>query len=270
MSSASSVLAIVAALAVAGSTATPLRVCADPNNLPYSNRAEAGFENAIARVVAEALHRPLEYAWLPQRRGFLRQGLNAGTCDVVIGMPTTSPMVRSTKPYYRSSYIFVTRRSTPAVRSFDDPSLRCRTVGVQVIGDDYDNSPAAQALARRGLVNRVRGFPVYGDYSEAIPMRPVMDAVTSGAVDVAVVWGPLAGYLSALNPAANLVLTPVAPSERDGALPFTFDIGMAVRRSDTALAASLDTVIAGHRTEIDAVLRRFHVPVVAASGRARS
>ncbi len=270
MSSASSVALLVGALAVAGNPAVPLRVCADPNNLPYSNRAEAGFENAIAHVVADALHRPLAYEWLPQRRGFLRQGLNAGTCDVVMGMPAASSAVRSTRPYYRSSYVFVTRRSSPAIRTFDDLPLRHMTVGVQIIGDDYDNSPAAEALSRRGLVDRVRGFPVYGDYSIAVPMRPVMDAVATGAVDVAVVWGPLAGFVSALEPAANLVLTPVVPQPRDASLPFAFDIGMAVRPDDDALAAALDAAIDAHRQEIGAVLQRFHVPIVAAQpGRAR-
>jgi mxaJ protein len=271
MSSVFSVVALAAALVMAGNAAAPLRVCADPNNLPYSNRAEAGFENAIAHIVADALHRPLAYRWMPQRRGFIRQGLNAGVCDVVMGMPTASPMVLSTRPYYRSSYVFVTRPSTPVVRSFDDRSLARMTVGVQIIGDDYDNSPAAEALARRGLVDRVRGFPVYGDYSTAVPMRPVVDAVISGAVDVAVVWGPLAGYLASLTPSAGLVLRPVVAGARDAALPFVFDIGMAVRRNDTALAQTLNAALGAHRRDIGGVLRRFHVPVMELdAGRTRS
>src|SRR6185436_17693418 len=201
MCSGSSRLAALAAAvtvwAVAGAAAgaPPLRVCADPNNMPFSNRRGEGFENRIAELVARDLHRPLAYYWWPQRRGFIRNSLNAGRCDVVIGVPAEYGLLQPTTSYYRSSYAFVSRRDRHLrIESFDTPALKTLTIGVQLTGDDYNNPPAAQELASRHLVQNVRGFPIYGDYSRPDPQRTIVDAVADGRVDVAIVWGPLAGF----------------------------------------------------------------------------
>jgi len=272
MSSASSLRrAILAAALVAAGTmvvapraqsAGVLRVCADPNNLPYSDAAHAGFENRIAEMAATELHRRLTYYWFPQRRGFIRNTLNANQCDVIIGLPTRSDMVRTTRPYYRSTYVFVSLRDRRLnLSSFDDRRLARLTVGVQVIGDDYQNAPAAQVLAARGLAARVHGYPVYGDYSKAMPTRGIVDAVVHGEIDTAVVWGPIAGYAAKHEP-APLALTRVRPDAGAGPTPFVFDISMGVRRADGALAARLDAFIVHKRREIDAVLRAYGVPLV--------
>lgn len=256
-SSVSSAIALVAMLGAAPAP-VPLRVCADPNNLPYSNAAEQGFENAIADLVGAALRRPIAYRWMTQRRGFIRTGLRAGNCDLVIGLAAGSGMAKTTRPYYRSAYVFVTRADRRRVGSFDDAALAHMRIGIQVVGDDYANPPAAEALARRGLGANVRGYPVYGDYAAAVPMRGIVDAVAAGDVDVAVVWGPLAGYLAARSP-VPLALTPVAAGPRDAALVFSFDIAMAVRRDDAALASAVNRVLAAKQREIAGVLRRYHV-----------
>jgi mxaJ protein len=144
----------------AGATTRPLRVCADPNNMPFSNARGEGFENGRARLVAGALGAPLEYAWQPQRRGFVRNTLAAGRCDVMMEAPIGYDRADETIPYYRSTYVFVSRRDRRLrVRSFDDPALRRLRIGVEVIGDDYANSPPAELLARRGLAAQVVGFP---------------------------------------------------------------------------------------------------------------
>src|SRR4051794_26694097 len=115
-------IAICVLLAPMILAAAPLRVCADPNNLPFSNEHRAGFENKIATVVARELHRPLEYFWLPQRRGFIRNSLNAGRCDVVIGVPAQYGLLQPTRSYYRSSYAFVSRHDRHLrIDSFDAP-----------------------------------------------------------------------------------------------------------------------------------------------------
>jgi quinoprotein dehydrogenase-associated probable ABC transporter substrate-binding protein len=238
-----------------GAAADELRVCADPNNLPFSNAREEGFENAIAGLAAKALHRHVGYTWWPQRRGFLRRTLEAGACDVVMGVPAASDALATTRPYYRSTYVFVSRRSRGLdVRSFDDPRLRRLTIGIQVTGDDYANPPAAEALAARHLAGQVRGFPVYGDYNRPEPTRAIVDAVASGRIDVAVVWGPIAGFF-ARRAAAPLRLDPVT-----SAGPFTFAIAMGVRRDDVTLQRTLDHFIATHESAIGHVLARFSVP----------
>jgi mxaJ protein len=257
-------LALVAPAATAA--AEPLRVCADPNNLPFSNRAGEGFENALAELVAQALARDgVAYEWFPQRRGFVRNTLGAHLCDVVLGVPAHYELVRTTRPYYRSTYVFVYRRADRAPpSSLDDPELRALKIGVPVVGDDYASTPGAAALGRRGLVRNIVGFSVYGDYSEPHPPSKIVDAVARGDVDLAIAWGPLAGYFAA-RAAAPLAIAPVTPAVDAPYIPFTYDIAMGVRKDDIELAAALDEVIATHGAEIRAVLERFGVPLVDAA-----
>jgi mxaJ protein len=239
-----------------------LRVCADPNNLPSSNAAGEGLENALAALVARDLGATVAYTWQPQRRGFVRTTLGAGACDVMMQVPSSFERVLVTAPLYRSTYVFVVRRDGgPSVRSFDDPVLRGVRIGVQLIGDDYVNTPPAHALARRGIVDNVRGYTVFGNYREPNPPARIVDAVARGDVDVAVVWGPLAGYFAAREP-VPLALVPVTPQIDLPFLPFVFDVSMGVRRGDTALRDELDAVIRRRRGEIDGILRRFGVPRV--------
>jgi len=147
-------------------TMPELRVCADPNNLPFSNAAGQGFENHIANIVGHALGRRVVYTWWPQRRGFLRRTFRAGLCDVVMEIPASVNVVQPTQPYYRSSYVFVARRDRPlALSSLDDARLAHLRIGIQITGNDYNNPPPAQALAMRHLADNVRGFMVYGDYT---------------------------------------------------------------------------------------------------------
>jgi mxaJ protein len=265
MSSVSRALgALLTSWAVLASTAnaqSPLRVCADPNNLPFSNERREGFENKIATLVARDLHRPLEYFWLPQRRGFIRNSLDARRCDVVIGVPARYGLLQPSKSYYRSSYVFVSRRDRHVrIDSFDAPSLKGLTIGIQMSGDDYNNPPAAQELASRHIVQNVRGFTIYGDYSRPDPQREIVDAVADGRVDVAVVWGPLAGYY-AKRESVPIDVRPVAASVNGSPSRFTFDIAMGVRRDDTTLRAALDGVITRRADDIRRILRAYGVPL---------
>src|SRR5437868_3481759 len=166
--------------------ANEFRVCADPNNLPFSNARGEGFENRLAELVARDLGAEVAYTWWAQRRGFLRNTLKAGLCDVVMGVPAALDGVRATRPYYRSTYVFVYRRSGPAIRSLDDPALRRVRVGVPIIGDAGADPPPVHALAARHIVDNLVGFTVYGDYGQPNPPARLIDAVASGTVDVAV------------------------------------------------------------------------------------
>jgi mxaJ protein len=241
--------------------AAVLTVCADPNNLPFSNMKQQGFENRIAALIARDLDRPLKYFWLPQRRGFIRNSLRAGRCDLVMGAPASSAQIRATHAYYRSSYAFVSRRDRHLhINSFDDQRLRAVTIGIQITGDDYNNPPAAQALASRRIVENVRGFPVYGDYTRPDPLRGVVDAVATGAVDVAVVWGPVAGFF-AQRERVPLDVVPVGADADGPALPLVFDIAMGVRVGDEPLRAAVDRVIEHRRGEIRRILTAYGVPL---------
>src|SRR5215213_900646 len=205
-----------------------LRVCADPNNMPFSNERGEGFENRIVGAIAKDLGARVEYTWWAQRRGFFRSTLRAGLCDLVAGVPSSFELAQTTSPYYRSTYVFVYRKGSGVdVHSFDDPALRSLKVGVQMIGDDFANTPPAHALTNRHITN-VRGYMVYGDYSKPSPSANIIEAVERGEVDVAVVWGPLAGYFARRH--AGLEVVPVSPQIDLPFLPFVYDISMGVRR----------------------------------------
>jgi mxaJ protein len=236
----------------------PLRVCADPNNLPFSSQDGSGFENELAQMVARDLNVPVEYTWWAQRRGALRNTLKARACDVVMGVPTSLDLVATTKAYYSSSYVFVSKAARNLnVASFDDPRLRSLFIGVQVVGDDYTNTPPVHALSARGISDNVRGYSVLGDYGQPVPAGRIVDAVLNGEVDVAIVWGPLAGYFTR-GRQHELRLTPT-PAQ-DGALPMRFEIGMGVRRDDRKLRAELDRFLVRHRPAVNALLTRYGVP----------
>jgi mxaJ protein len=237
-----------------------LRVCADPNNLPFSNARGEGFENRIAELVALELGRSVEYTWWAQRRGFVRNTLKAGVCDVIIGVPLGFEMAATTRPYYHSTYVFVTRASAePVIRTFDDARLKTALIGVQLIGDDFANTPPAHVLARRGIIRNVRGFTLYGDYRQQNPPARIIDAVARGEIDVAVAWGPLAGYFALREP-VPLRVTPVSPATDPSGLPFVFGIAMGVRRADTALQRQLNAVLGSRGNAIDRILRAYGVP----------
>jgi mxaJ protein len=238
-----------------------LRVAADPNNLPFSNDRLEGFENKIAELIARELHYKIEYHWRAQRRGFFRETLKSGDIDLVLGVPAHFDMALTTEPYYRSSYVFVTRSDRNLhVTSFDDAQLRKLKVGVQLVGNDGIDTPPAHALAARGIVDNVTGFTLYGDYSQRNPPARIIDAVANGDVDIAIAWGPLAGFF-AEHSKTPLEITPVTP-DKDGPLTFAFDVSLGVRKKDRELRDQLDLFVTNHRDEINRILDRYNVPRV--------
>ena len=239
-----------------------LRICADPNNLPFSNQRLEGFENKIADLLAHDLGERVEYTWWAQRRGFFRNTLKAGVCDVVIGVPAGFEMALTTKPYYRSTYVFLSRKDRHLeVKSFDDPVLKKLRIGVQIIGDDQSNAPPAHALTRRNIVENVKGYTLYGDYKQHDPPARIVDAVGDGDIDLAIVWGPLAGYF-AKQSRVPMDVVPVSPQIDQPFLPFVFDISMGVRRGDQEFRDRVDQFLEKRRGEVDRILEDYRVPRV--------
>lgn len=247
-------------IATALAAAAALVVCADPNNLPFSNRAGQGFENKLVSMLAKDMGRQVKYVWWAQRRGYVRNTLNEAKCDIWPGVAAGVDRVATTRPYYRSTYVFVTRKRDPlAGLTFDDQRLRSSTIGVQMIGDNAINTPPAHSLARRGLTDNVRGYMLYGDYAQPNPPAAIVTAVARGDIDVAVVWGPLAGYFASRS-AVPLRLEPVTPALDSAQYPMTFQIAMGVRRGDGALRDELNSLIARDAHKIAALLTDYHVP----------
>lgn len=252
------VFVVMAALAVSGVQGVEpkaLRVCADPHNLPFSNRQAEGFENRIAALVADELGIPHTYTWWPQRRGFLRGTLNAGRCDVVIGIPTGHPMVFTTSAYYSSPYVVVSRFDDGLqIVSLDDPLLKRLRIGV------YRNSPIDVMLGRRGIVDNVLGYSTFYDGRTNYP-RKIIDGVASGHVDVAIVWGPAAGYFVGQQP-ETLKLAPIGvPRLQGNDKAEVFAMSMGVRKTDAPLQAALEAVLETKKDDIRRILRRYGVPL---------
>lgn len=258
-------LGLGAALGASGAAATAvtlreLTACADPNDLPFSNRARNGFENKIIELVARDLGTHVTYVWWAQRRGYVRNTLNDSKCDVWPGMATGVDVAATTRPYYRSTYVFVTRADAGLGQlTLDDPRLRSAAIGVQMIGNESMNTPPAHAIADRGIVENVRGYMVYGDYSRTNPPAAIIDAVAQRRVDVAMVWGPLAGYFAHLSK-VPLRIDPVTPAA-DPRWPMTFPISMGVKRGNRELLEEIDASLAREQSKINDILRSFHVPL---------
>lgn len=228
-----------------------LRVCADPSNMPFSSREETGFENRIAALVARDLSARLIFVWQRMGRGFVREYLNKPQCDLIIGIPANYRSVLTTSPYYRSSYVFVSKERDP-VPSLNSPALHGLKIAVQVLDEEY--TPPGEALARRGLQGAIVGFDTRGDGADSI-----VRAVADQKVDLAIVWGPLAGYF-ARKVGHDLRVTPVEPEVDPPGLPFTFAISMGVRKGDLALRDQLENILLNRGSDIRAILDEYGVP----------
>jgi quinoprotein dehydrogenase-associated probable ABC transporter substrate-binding protein len=245
--------------------ALPLRVCSDPNNLPFSNDKLQGFENQIAALIATDLNRRLTYFWFPQRSAFFKKSLNSGVCDVVMGVPAGFDEAATTRPYYRSAYVFITRHDRNLhFSSLDDPRLRTMRIGVHVLGEQDDSLPPVHALIRRGIVHNLVGFSIFGNLNEKDPPSDLIKAVENGTADVAIAWGPLAGYFSLKSP-VKLDISTLPDDPVNPQLPFHFDIGIGVRENDTSLRKSLDDELTRRRKDIEQILHQYGIPLLASN-----
>jgi mxaJ protein len=250
-------------LALTPVQARDLRVCADPNNLPFSNDKGEGFENKIIALIGKDINAHVTYTWWAQRRGFVRHTLYSEACDLWPGVAAQQELLSPTQPYYRSTYVFLTRTDRHLdIHSFDDPRLKKLKIGVEMIGYDAQNTPPAHALARRGITQNVRGFSVLGDYRKPSPASAIVDAVADGQIDVGIAWGPLAGYFAS-KASAPMTVASVQPQQDSGRFPMTFAISMGIRRGDNSLARDIDRALIRNKSAIDAILAAYHVPMLA-------
>ena len=246
-------------LLVSGPTAfgRELRFCADPDALPSSDRAQRGFDNQIAKLIAQDLGATPTYEWQRNGRGFVRDVLNKHRCDVVLGVPTDFRALLTTEPYYTSAYVFVTRRERGLhLASFDDPQLRKLKIGVQVLSEEY--APPGQALGKRGLGPNIVSYSALGAKA-----CEIVDAVARKQIDAAIVWGPTAGFW-ARQYAGQLELAPTP--ERDGTLPLAFAMSLGVRKGDTELRDRLNAVLRRREPEVRRILKQYGVPVLSQAG----
>lgn len=248
---------LVCAMTSAAAERRVLRVCADPNNLPFSNQRLEGFENRLAELMARSLNATVEYTWWSQRKSFIKNSLGDGRCDVVMGIPAAVDSVTPTQPYYRSTYVFLSRQDRGLkINSLTDPRLGQWRIGIHVVGDDY--APPAVVLARRGLAANITGYSLFAEYGEENPPARLVHAVAVGDVDLAIVWGPFAGYF-ARKESARLEIAPISPPIFLG-VPFTYDVSMGVRKGDESLRGELDRALEENCAAVEAILREYGLP----------
>jgi mxaJ protein len=240
----------------AGKAQNVLRVCADPNYLPYSNRAGQGFENEVAETVAKAMHRKLKYQWASERgqggfSQFLSANLDAGKCDVVMDIPYGSMEELTTNPYYVSSYVFVFKKAKHYdISSMDSPVLRKVKVGFEA------GTPPETGLKLRRLVLKAKAFHIADTEGES--PRDFLQAVQNGKVDIMITWEPAIGAFLSQYPDLEVV---AVPNERATGSPeqYSFPMAMAVRKGDKTLKNKLDRVIKSHKSELKAILKKHGV-----------
>jgi mxaJ protein len=243
-----------------------LRVCGDPDNLPYSNDKLEGFENKIAAVIASDLGAAPSYAWWPHQRGLVKNTIDAGTCDVIFGVPEGLDPVLWTKPYYHSSYVIAYRKDSGyRIASLDAPELKRLKIGV------YTNTPVEEGLARRNLLDNVVSYSLFFDPTgDRDRPAKLLDDLVGKTVDVALPWGPMAGYYAKkLNAPIEMV-----PLQDEVGVPVSFGISMGVKKGNRELKTRLEAAIDRRQADIKTILEEYGVPLMPAhestAGGARS
>jgi mxaJ protein len=248
-----------------------LRVCQDPNNLPFSNIKGEGIENKLAELFAKKLGWKLDYFSFPQRMGFVRNTIRfklPGTnyrCDIIMGVPTGFDQIATTKPYYRSTYalVFPKGKGLDNVKSkqdflqLDSKQLKKLKIGL------YDRSPASQWLSRRGLLEQAVPYRIMNADPNQYPGEIIEQDLAAGKIDVAVVWGPLGGYFAKKIKQPELSIVPLVS---EPGVNFQYEMSMGVRFGEKEWKAQVDKFLDENKTEITAILREFNVPLLDETG----
>ena len=249
-----------------------LRVCADPNSLPFSNQAQQGFENKIAELFGQTLGLPVEYTWFPQRRGFIRNTLRSQDpvsgkykCDLVMSVPVQFEMGLVTQPYYRSTYALVYRKDS-AMGQIQSPeelfSLPGETLAGLKIGV-FEQTPGAMWLGIHGLRRQIVGYPTLNADPDQYPGQIIERDLHNKELDAAIIWGPIAGYFIANSNDENLAMLPLRSG--DG-IRFDFAIAMAVRYGEKDWRDQVKSLIEQSQVAINEILSAYHVPLIDESG----
>ncbi len=237
-----------------------LRVCADPNNLPFSNEKGEGFENKIAEYLAKKINKELAYAFYPGATGFVRNTLNAHLCDVILGIPQGNDLVQPTNPYYRTTYAIVTRAGSEleGLTTLDDPRLKSKQHRIGLVA----NTPPGNILAKEGLMSAVKPYPLMVDTRFDSSSATMIRDLEAGEIDVALLWGPIAGYY-VKNAKTKLNLAPI---QETAGTRMAFRVAFGVRHSDQIWKRDLNQFIGQNKSELEKILIDYGVPLIDENG----
>jgi len=235
-----------------------LRVCADPNNLPFSNENKEGFENKIAEVIGQDLKLPVRYFWFPQIIGFVRNGLQAGRCDLVMGTVAGDEIMQTTTPYYHTSYVLVVREDSKiATADLDDPAFKDLHIGV------ISGTPPSDLLVHHALMANARPYALTVDTRYESPAHQMLKDVADGTIDAGMIWGPFAGYYITHG---KLPLRIVELRSEPGMPRLDYHIAMGVRNNEADWRRRINAAIGRHQDEISAILKEYGVPLLDEQG----
>ena len=238
---------------------TALRVCADPNNLPYSNRLQQGFENEIAKLLSDSLELPVYYAWFPQSIGFVRTTLRARKCDLIIGYSAAHELVLNTNPYYTSTFVIVyPSQADYKITSLSDKIISEQNLRIGLVA----GTPPSGLVLEKGLMEQVSPYHLVVDTRTDSPGEQIIKDMIAGKLDIAILWGPIAGYLNKQYD-SRFEIVSLAENDSD-AYPMVFSITMGIRRGEIEWKRKLNTFIRRNQEKIDAILAEYGVPLVEA------
>jgi len=237
---------------------TELRVCADPNNLPFSDEKSEGFENKIAEVIGRDLSLPVSYFWFPQIVGFVRNGLLAGRCDLVMGTVAGDELMQTTTPYYHTSYVLVVRDDSKITTSdLDDPAFKPLHIGV------ISGTPPSDLLVHHALMGSARPYALTVDTRFESPPHQMLKDIADGSIDAGMIWGPFAGYYITHD---KLPLRVIELKSEPGMPRLDYHIAMGVRYNEADWRRRINEAIRKHQSDIDAILRDYGVPLLDEQG----
>jgi quinoprotein dehydrogenase-associated probable ABC transporter substrate-binding protein len=256
----------VALAAFAGSSATAqqtssavdttsLRVCADPAAMPFSNNKGEGFENKIAELIASKLNVPVQYEWYPMATGFVRNTLNAGKCDLIIGYAQGDELVQNTNAYYKSAWTLITRSGSGIadIKNLDDPRLKDKRIGIQA------GAPPGSVMGANGLMSKARSYALVVDRRYASPQEKMIADLVAGEIDAAILWGPIGAYYAKAS-GADLAVIPLVAETKGPRM--TYRITMGVRTRDQDWKRQLNRLLQQEQGEINKILLAYGVPLL--------
>jgi quinoprotein dehydrogenase-associated probable ABC transporter substrate-binding protein len=255
-------LCVAGYLASAGlaNAAPVLRVCAEPDNMPFSNDKGEGFENKLAELIAERLGEDLEYTWFTENTGYLPNTIGTGACDLVMGYAQGTDLIEDTNPYYHTSYVLITREDDEdlkGVESLSDPRLKQKRIGI------FARTPPASILAMHGLTSHAKPFENTTGESQAQAAKAMIEEIAAGELDAGLLWGPVGGYY-AQRAEVPLRVTPLV---KESAGPTTFyGITMGVRPNEPQFKHEINKVLADNQQDINVILQGYNVPLLDREG----
>jgi mxaJ protein len=237
-----------------------LRVCADPDNMPFSNAKGEGFENKLAELVAEKLEQELEYAWFEEASGYVPNTMGNDACDLVMGYAQGTGLIEDTNPYYYTSYALITREDDADLKGVDrlsDPRLKKKRIGL------FARTPPASILAMHGLVSNAKPFETYTGEGTTEAAEEMIAEIASGKLDAGLLWGPVGGYFAQR---ADVPLS-VVPLVKENAGPSTiYGITMGVRPDEPQWKHRINKVLADNQHDINVILQGYNVPLLDEEG----